>query len=609
MKFRWSPAPAQPLLTARLARQLNISTLLAQCLVNRQLEEPQIITDYLEPRLRHLADPFLLPDVTLAVDRLYLARERAELVVIFGDYDVDGVTSTALLLEFLRALGWRVEFHLPHRLEEGYGLTLESVERCLKKAPTHLLVALDCGSTSVDTIQSLCQQGIDVIVVDHHQVSTPRPQALALVNPRVRGDLDADGRCASGVSGAAAVPPFAELCSVGLAFKLAHALLKRARQTNLPGAADYDLRTLLDLVALGTIADLVPLTGENRILVSAGLERLNRTERPGLLALKKVARSGLPLGVYEVGFQLAPRLNAAGRLETAEDALHLLLAANTDEAMARAEKLEVQNRERQTIERAIADEAIGHVRAKFKPEEDFVIVEGNRLWHVGVVGIVASRVLHQFNRPTIIVGGEGDEWRGSGRSIIGFDLAAALRKCADVLVRHGGHAMAAGLTIRREEIDTFRTRLNEVARLSLKPEELCPVLRLDAEVGLEEVTLECLASLFRLYPTGQGNPPVHFYTRNLSHHRSAQRMGAEKQHVKMWVTDGVVTHEAVWWGAGNESLPAGQYDLAFVPQVNEYNGRRLVQLKVLDWRPSDHSLSRGTAGAQNPVSKEGSGLA
>jgi single-stranded-DNA-specific exonuclease len=296
------------------------------------------------------------------------------------------------------------------------------------------------------------------------------------------------------------------------------------------------------------------------------------------------------VGVHEVGFQLAPRLNAAGRLETAEDALKLLLAANMKEATARAERLDAQNRERQTIERTIADEAIGHVQARFKPEKDFVIVEGHMLWHVGVVGIVASRVLRQFNRPTIIVGGEAEEWRGSGRSIAGFDLAAALGQCADLLVRHGGHAVAAGLTIHPGKIDSFRIRLNEIAQRSLKPEELCPSLRLDAEVGLEELTFECLANLRRLNPTGQGNPSVHFYAKNLTHQRPLQRVGVEKQHVKMWVTDGVATHEAVWWGAGNESLPVGQYDLAFTPQLNNYDGHRQVQLKILDWRPSEKPL-------------------
>ena len=582
MKFRWLPASPQPSLTAQLARQLQIPPLLAQCLINRQLRDPQLIGSFLDPKLKNLADPFLLPGMSPAVERLFQARDCAELIVIFGDYDVDGVTSTALLLEFLRSFGWRAEFYLPHRLAEGYGLTLDSVARCLEKIPAKLLLAVDCGSNAVDCVQQLRSRGVDALILDHHQLSTPATNATALVNPWTQSStpLAADSLQAP------AVPAFSELCSVGLVFKLAHALLKRGRQIGLPGALKYDLRPLLDLVALGTIADLVPLTGENRILVSAGLQRLTDTQRPGLVALKAVARFSSPMTAYEVGYQLAPRLNAAGRLETAEHALQLLLARSPAEAKPLAEALDAQNRERQSIERAIADEAVTRIRARFKPEEDFVIVEGNMLWHIGVVGIVASRVLHQFNRPTIIVGGDGAHWRGSGRSIAGFDLAAALGGCADLLVRHGGHAMAAGVTLEPDKIDQLRSRLNEAARRGLKPEQFDPVLRLDAEVQLKEISFDCLAHLARLSPMGQGNPPVQLYVRNVRHGRPLQRLGSENQHVKMWVTDGATTHEAVWWAAGKESVPVGQYDLAFTPQLNEYQGTRTVQLKILDWRPS-----------------------
>ena len=581
MKFRWMPAPAQPLLAAKVARQFQISGLLAQCLLNRELENPERIAGFLEPRLKNLADPFLLPQMGKAVERLLQARTDAEPVVIFGDYDVDGVTSTALLLEFLRALGWRVEHYLPHRLAEGYGLTLESVERCLTQNPTRLLLAVDCGSNAIECIQALRARGVDVLVLDHHQISVPPPPALALINPRF--SALASGQETPPPAGA---PCFTELCSAGLAFKLAHALLKAARQTNVPGAQEYDLRPLLELVALGTIADLVPLTGENRILVSAGLERLNRTRRPGLIALKAAAGCPAILTPYEVGFQLAPRLNAAGRLETAEDALRLLLASSAEEAQSLAQALDLQNRERQRIERVILEEAVTKVRARFNPAEDFVIVEGDVRWHVGVVGIVASRLLHQFSRPTLVVGGEGPQWRGSGRSIAGFDLAAALGQCADLLVRHGGHALAAGLTIQPDNLEVLRARLNEMARRGLTPDQLHPSLALDAEVNLTELSFECLELLSRLNPTGQGNPQVRLYTRNLRHARPLQRIGAEKQHVKMWTTDGATTHEAVWWGAGNESLPVGQYDLAFSPQINEFRGTRCLQLKVLDWRPA-----------------------
>ena len=571
MKFRWTLAPPIPLLTGSLAASLKISPLLAQCLVNRGLNEVAAIEPFLAPRLKNLADPFLLPNMAAAVDRLFLARERGESLVVFGDYDVDGVTSTTLLLEVLRKLGWSVNAYLPNRMDEGYGLSRDGVENCLKKYPAKLLLAVDCGSTAVDTIAWLRAGGIEVIVLDHHQVSSPAPDAVALVNPQLTLNSQPSTH-------------FTELCSAGLAFKLAHALVKRGRQTGLPGAAELDLRPLLDLVALGTIADLVPMTGENRILVTAGLERLNTTQRPGLLALKQVAQSPEKLGTHDVGFQLAPRLNAAGRLETAAEALHLLLAENLEEALPLAQNLDAHNRERQKIEKTIVEEVIGAVRAKFDAQNHFVIVEGQLLWHIGVVGIVASRVLQEFYRPTLIIGGENGEMRGSGRSIAGFDLAAALRECNDLLVRHGGHAMAAGLSVLPDKIDLLRTRLNELARRALKPEDLQPPLRLDAEVALREINFDSLDELDQLKPTGQGNPAVQFCARNLTHRKPLQRIGANKQHVKMWVTDGAVTHEAVWWNAGAGALPVGKFDLAFAPSLNEFNGRVSVQLKVLDWR-------------------------
>jgi single-stranded-DNA-specific exonuclease len=550
---------------------LKISPLLAQCLVNRGFSEISAIENFLSPRLKNLADPFLIPNMEKAVNRLFRAREQNESLVIFGDYDVDGVTSTALLTEFLRALGWRVEFYLPNRMDEGYGLSADGVENCLKKFPTTLLLAVDCGSTAVETIASLNSRGIDVIVLDHHQVSSPAPDAVALVNPQLAEEKENS---------------FRELCSVGLAFKLAHAILKRGREINLPGAAEFDLKPLLDLVALGTIADLVPLMGENRILVSAGLRQLNETKRVGILALKNVAQISKKIGAYEVGFQLAPRLNAAGRLETAEEALHLLLAPNLEEAMPIAQNLDLQNRERQKIEKTIVEEVVGVVRAKFDSENHFVIVEGQLLWHIGVVGIVASRVLSEFYRPTIIIGGENGEMRGSGRSIAGFDLAVALRECNEFLVRHGGHAMAAGLSILPEKIDLLRKKLNGLARLKLKPEDLQPPLRLDAEVGLDEINFEMLGEFEKLKPNGQGNPVVQFCARNLSHAKPLQKIGAQKQHVKMWVNDGSTKLEAVWWNSGDKSLPVGKFDLTFQPQVNEFNGNHAVQLKVLDWRPA-----------------------
>ena len=577
MKYSWSLAPTQPLFAGRLASSLGISPLLAQCLLNRGFSEVPAIENFLAPRLKHLADPFLLPDMEKAVDRLFRAREQNEMLVIFGDYDVDGVTSTTLLLQVLRPLGWRVEFYLPNRMEEGYGLSPGGVENCLKKFPSTLLLAVDCGSTAVEPIARARERGVDVIVLDHHQISHPAPEAVALVNPQAGLRTD---------SAEKVTPAGTELCSAGLAFKLAHALVKRGREKNVPGMAEFELKPLLDLVALGTIADLVPLAGENRILASAGLRQLNQTQRAGIVALKKVAQAHDTIGVYEVGFQLGPRLNAAGRLETAEESLQLLLTDNLETALPLAERLDSRNRERQKIEKTIVKEAVATLRMKFDPANHFVIVESQLLWHIGVVGIVASRVLHEFYRPTIIIGGENGEMRGSGRSIAGFDLAAALRECDHLLVRHGGHAMAAGLSILPDKIDLLREKLNELARRTLKPDDLKPSLNLDAEVGLDEMTFESLGELEKLKPHGQGNPATQFCARNLSHAKPVQRIGAEKQHVKLRVTDGAATHEAVWWNSGDKSLPVGKFDLAFAPQINTFSGSHTIQLKVLDWQPA-----------------------
>lgn len=566
MKFQWITAAPQSALCAQLSAATNISPLLAQCLVNRGLSEPDAAARFLQPRLKNLADPFLLPNMRAAVDRLLGARERGELIVIFGDYDVDGVTATALLLETLGVMGWKVEYYLPHRMDEGYGFSAEAVQHCLEKFPAQLLLAVDCGSTAVQTIATLAEKGMDVIVLDHHQVPSPPPAAVALVNPQL---------------GAA----FQELCSAGLAFKLVHALIKRMRECGLSNTHEPDLREYLDLVALGTIADLAPLSGENRIFATAGLERLNLGERPGLAALKAVAKCQPKLSSYEVAFQLAPRLNAAGRLEDAGDALNLVRARASQDASLIAQRLDQRNRERQAIERGICNEVIASLRGRFDGAKDFVIVEGQANWHIGVVGIVAARVLQEFYRPTVILGGDGELWRGSGRSIEGFDLAAALRQCEELLTRHGGHAMAAGVTMSSQNIEPFRARLNELARQTLKPHQLQPSLKIDAEVNLSDLTTAAVEELVQLEPVGQGNAPVRLVVTGLSHFKPPQRMGRDNQHVKFHVTNGQQTLEAVWWNAANVQWPDARFDLAVSPSINEYKSRRSVQLKILDWRP------------------------
>lgn len=577
----WSIPETDHSMAASLAAQCGISRLLAQCLLNREGNCLDRIQSFLTPRLSHLLDPFELPQMAQAVERLYRAREQSEHVVLFGDYDVDGVTSTALVFEVLTALGWKVEYFLPHRLDDGYGLKKEAVEKCLEKHPATLLIALDCGSNSSVTIEWLREKGVDVVVLDHHQIDAPPPKTAALINPQAwkKPGMEPGGFASE------------EYCTVGLAFKLAHALVKQGRKLQIESALGFDIKQLLDLVALGTIADLVSLKGENRILVSAGLSRIASTTRPGLCALKTASQVTETIDVHTVAYSLAPRLNAAGRLEDAELALKLLLLNRQDAvSTTMAAALDARNRERQNIERQVSNEVIDTVKARFQPNTDYVIVEGQPSWHVGVVGIVASRVLRQFYRPTIIVGGDGDFWRGSGRSIAGFDLAEALRGCDDLLLRHGGHAMAAGLTVAPDQLGLLRNRLNDLAHQRLNPSQLLPRLRLDGWVMMGELSEKSIDELDRLEPTGQGNPPVQFASRDVFLVRPPMRIGKEQQHLKMWVSDGSAQHEAVWWGGGAFPAPEGRFNLAYAPKVNLYNGRRSVQLRVLDWKPVSEKI-------------------
>ncbi len=568
MNFRWSTSLQQPSTVEKLVHNLGVSELTAQCLVNRALTDVEEAGRFLQPRLKDLSHPLEVPNMEAAVDRLFQAREAGEGIVIFGDYDVDGVTSMALLMEVMEEFGWQLNFYLPHRRNEGYGLSLAAAENCLERFSPKLVLAVDCGSTARDTVAFLKEKNVDVIVLDHHQISHPPPSVVALVNPQVNG-----GR-------------FCELSSVGLAFKLAHALVMRCRHLNQPPSAhDYDLKPLLDLVALGTVADLAPLVGESRILVTSGLNRLNQTRRPGLLALMEVSRMRGQIDVSGVSFQLGPRINASGRMEDAIESLNLLCCKDAADAKEQALKLDAYNRERRQVEREITNQAIAEIRQGFDEREDFVIVRGDIDWHVGVVGIVASQVQREFYRPAIILGGEGSQLRGSGRSVEGFDLAAALRECGDLLENHGGHALAAGLSIHPENLSAFQHRINAYAKRHLSPKCLTPLLRLDAEVSLSAMSLEQMEELYCLRPFGAGNLPLQFAARNVALQSPLQRMGKEGQHAKFWIADGKAGCEVLWWNCGEAKTPSGRFDLAFAPQINDYNGQRSVQLKLLHWRP------------------------
>ncbi len=531
---------------------------LAELLARRGFSAQEKAAHFLQPRLKTLSDPFLLPAMEAAVERILAAVDEHQCIVIYGDYDVDGVTSITILTRTLRAYGAEVAAFLPHRVDEGYGLSADGVARCVEEHCPELLLAVDCGTTSVAEIAQLAADGVDVVVLDHHEPKSELPPACALVNPKLGAD-------------------FHYLCTAGLAFKLAHALLKRRP---LPG---FDLKDVLDLVAIGTVADIVPLVDENRVLVKAGLERLAESKWPGVRALIEVAGLKPPFNSTDVGFGLGPRLNAAGRLASAEAALELLLTDDPVRARLLAKSLDLHNRERRAIEDDVLTQARAQVLNKYDPDGDAAIVVGAAGWHPGVVGIVASRLQRLHHRPTIVIGfdtmGIG---KGSGRSIEGFSLVTALGKSAQHLEKFGGHEMAAGLTIRQELFEDFRASFTDTARAMLTAEQLEQTLHLDAELQLSAVQLSLLKEHDAFHPFGAQNRQPVFFARRVS--LGAEPRVMKEKHYSFLLRQGRAECRAVWWGAAEFPLPAAPWDVAFTISRNEWNGRVEPQLEIRDVR-------------------------
>jgi single-stranded-DNA-specific exonuclease len=512
-------------------------------------------TDFLRPRLRRLSDPFLLPNMRSAVDRVLRAITGHERIVLYGDYDVDGVTSLALLSEILCAYGTAPALFLPSRMEEGYGLSTEGIDRCWQMHQPQLLIAVDCGTGSCAEVAEIRARGADVIVLDHHEPKGALPDCVAVVNPKAADDS-----------------AFRYLCSVGIVFKLCHALLK-ARP--LP---EFDLRRRLDLVALGTVADIVPLEAENRILVHHGAREIARRRLLGLSELMNVACVRPPIVTEHIGFRLGPRLNAAGRLTTAERALRLLLTTDSAEATALASELDGQNRDRQNVEREIVRAAEARI-AEENLSQSPAIVLGDPTWHPGVLGIVASRIARNFHRPTIIVGfDETGLGKGSGRSIPGFSLVAALAQCADHLEKFGGHEMAAGLTIQERNFPAFVAAFQKSCRELLGAEHLEPCLQLDDELTLRELTWDLLRWHELLQPFGQGNPQPLFLVRGVEPVAPPQIL--KEKHLVLRLRQNGRHQRAIFFGGAEEPLPEPPWDVAFRISSDEYEGEIRLQMQV-----------------------------
>ena len=553
--MRWIfPEPVESAQILRFSRDLELERFAAELLVRRGLQSPSDAEQFLEPMLKSLSDPFLLPQMDLAAERIFRALDRGERIVLYGDYDVDGVTSLTMLARVLRAYGGKPECFLPLRADEGYGLSADGVARCVGALAPQLLIAVDCGTSSVAEIAALQAQGVDVVVLDHHERGPELPKCAALVNPKLGGD-------------------FPYLCSVGIVFKVAHALLKLRR------VPEVDLRDYLDLVALGTVADLAPLKDENRILVKRGLIQLSNTRWIGLKALIDVAQLRFPTTPVAVGYGLAPRLNAAGRLGTAQDALELLLTEDPARAHLLAENLDAQNRERRAVEDDVLRQAETQLAEWFDAERDAAIVVGAQGWHPGVVGIVASRLQKRHHRPTLVVGfDESGMGKGSGRSIAGLSLVAALASCGAFLERHGGHEMAAGLTLHQSRFQDFRAAFLAFARETLDPAQLEPRLYLDAELTLGEIDYRLLEQHESLQPFGMGNPQPLFCARGVTLAGEPRIM--KEKHLSLMLRQSGDEYRAVWFGAASEELPRLPWDIAFHIERNEWQGSVSPQIHV-----------------------------
>ncbi|MBA5867659.1 MAG: single-stranded-DNA-specific exonuclease RecJ [Nitrospira sp. CR1.3] len=559
----WVFRDIDPTHRAALAQALSISSATASLLVARGVTTPNEAASWMSHQPPH--NPYLIPDMEQAVERLRRAVVDHEPVCFYGDYDVDGMTATSLYLSFFGALGASVRAYVPHRQREGYGLNLAAV-RLLHGEGISLLVTSDCGTTSHREVALANELGMDVIVTDHHQTNEQLPPALALMNPHRAG----------------AQYPFRGLCSAALAYKVVEAYQSRYGDAGIP------LESLMDLVALATIADVVPLHDENRGFVREGLAQLSRGSRCGIRALKQVAGVTKDCTAETIAFKLAPRLNAAGRLDHALLGVQLLTTESPAEAQRLAERLEQLNRERQRIEADMMSEAVAIVKAQ-EQELPAALVLASRRWHVGVVGIAAARLVERFHRPTIVIAvDEQGVGKGSARTVGGFDLYQGLAACRDLVEAFGGHPSAAGVTLRESGLEKFRERFTGVAAAWASGRTMVPTLHVDVELQLAEVTARLIQEIGALHPFGAGNPEPTFAVKGLEVMES--RTVGEK-HLKMTVRQGrSLPFDSI--GFGMRSLqergipPRVPVDLAFIPELNSWNGYDRIQLRIRDVRPT-----------------------
>ncbi len=571
MRKRWVFSPPNKELQAEISSKLKISPLLAQVLINRGITDVTSAKNFLNPQMSLLADPSSLPDIEKASIRINEAIKNGENIVIYGDYDVDGLTATALMYRCLKLVGAQVSYYIPDRLGEGYGLNANAITK-LKESGAKVILTVDCGINACREAEIARNYGIDLIITDHHQPGQEIPRAFAVVNPKLKTSQNG----------------FKDFSGVGIAFKLAWAIGQNfSPQKKVSSEFKDFLISAVGLVSLGTIADVVPLIGENRILTRYGLSALQNTEIPGLRALLDIADiSNINLDTHHVGYRLGPRMNAPGRIGTAGIVVEMLTTTCKERAVEIANFLDQENKRRQDIQSDILITARKKVLNEINLDETTAIVLADQAWHPGVVGIIASKIVEEFNRPTVMIAISEDIGHGSARSIPLFHILDALESCKSKLLSVGGHAQAAGLKIHPDNIDEFRYMLNSATAQRLRKVDLVPVLNIDAEVALPMLSKALVTELERLSPYGEGNPAPLFAAVNLKIAGQPRRIGAKGQHLSFYVKQGDVAIRAVAFGMGEITDRFKQNSkmcsLAFVVKINTWMDAENLELEVKD---------------------------
>lgn len=562
-----------------LERQAGVSPVVAQLLVCRGVTQPDQVRCFLEAKLTGLRDPELLPGLSAAADRIHQAIKERRRIVVYGDYDADGMTGTGLLYRCLKLLNADCGYHVPNRLEEGYGLHADALRKLVERQAS-LVISVDCGICSVAEARVAREIGLELIITDHHQMGDELPDAAALVHPGLPGSDY----------------PFKGLCGAGVAFKLAWALCQRANQAKRVSPAMREfLMAAVGLTAIGTVADVVPLVDENRILVRHGLVSLRERPVPGLAALMRV--TGLDqkpeLGGEDVAFVLGPRLNAAGRLGQAPLGVELMTTDCPDRASRLAEYLHQLNQSRDSLERSVYQTAHKQATEQFDPENDPALVLDGQGWHPGVIGIVAGRLADKFNRPVVVIAWDQAGVKpgvGSCRSAAGLNLHQALAACSETLLGHGGHRQAAGLKLQRQRLEAFRAAFCEYAASEIKAGDRVAEISIDAEAPFSQLTLRTMQEIERLAPFGEGNPRPVLCATGVRLSEPPRKIGNGQRHLSLKLNQYGVNMRAVafGWGEAADEIAAvdGDLDVAFKPVINEFRGRRNVEMHLVDWRPA-----------------------